>query len=477
MEWMMPFLEEIVDQKGKPRLRIKPHPGQWKAAHSTKRCILVLAGTQSGKTTIGPVWLRREIEMRGPGDYLVISPTYPLLSKKVLPEFLNYFQTLQSFGIYHAQQKFFLLSPSGEKQIFGKPQSEPTKIFFAHAQDPESLESATAKAAWLDEAGQKKFRLGSWEAIQRRLAIHKGRVLITTTPYDLGWLKTCLFDEWVKAGKKHPEIDVINFDSLANPAFPRDEYERAQRTLPRWKFDMFYRGVFSRPAGLIYSSFDEQHHVVPRFALPKHWPRYLGLDFGGVNTAGVFLAQEQDAHRQATGRYYVYRTYHEGSRSAKAHVEALLANEPMRPHTVGGAGSEDQWRDEFSLAGLSVQEPTVSEVEVGIGRVFAAHAQHQLIVFDDLAEYLDEKNSYSREIDESGNPTEKIEAKETYHIMDAERYIVSWLFRPATERDDWSVPTIDNRSEIDKAPPGVFSVTDDQPWYGSSRTPPEHIEW
>ena len=39
----------------------------------------------------------------------------------------------------------------------------------------------------------------------RRLAISQGRILITTTPYDLGWLKQQVFDRWQKGDKT---IDV-----------------------------------------------------------------------------------------------------------------------------------------------------------------------------------------------------------------------------------------------------------------------------
>ncbi len=53
----------------------------------------------------------------------------------------------------------------------------PSRILFGYATDPESLESATAKAAVLDEAGQKKFKVGAWQAILRRLALHQGRAL------------------------------------------------------------------------------------------------------------------------------------------------------------------------------------------------------------------------------------------------------------------------------------------------------------
>jgi hypothetical protein len=35
---------------------------------------------------------------------------------------------------------------------------------------------------------------GLFEAVLRRLSIHMGRVLLTTTPYDLGWIKQKLYD-------------------------------------------------------------------------------------------------------------------------------------------------------------------------------------------------------------------------------------------------------------------------------------------
>ena len=57
----------------------------------------------------------------------------------------------------------------------------------------------------------------------------------------------------------------------------------------------------------------------------------------------------------------------------------------------------------------------------------AALALNQLLVFEDLHGFLDELQSYSRELDEMGEPTEKIEAKETFHLLDAVRYVISYL--------------------------------------------------
>ena len=80
-----------------------------------------------------------------------------------------------------------------------------------------------------------------------------------------------------------------------------DPWQAAKKTMPRWRFSMLYDGLFSRPADLIYGSFDETRHKIPRIAIPPDWPRFLGLDFGGVNTAGIFFAQERDAYPRNNG--------------------------------------------------------------------------------------------------------------------------------------------------------------------------------
>ncbi len=412
----------------KGHLRLHLHPGQRRAWHSSRRFVVVLAGTQGGKTAFGPHWLFREIQRRGAGDYMVVTPTFPLLEMKALPEFRRLFEDILKLGHYIGSPvRKFVFSPEGARRAYGN--TDLTNIFFGYAADPDSLESATAKAAWLDEAGQKKFKLASWEAIQRRLSIHQGRVLITTTPYNLGWLKQKLWDEWRKGDK---DIEVVRFESRDNPAFPEEEFERARRTLPRWKFDMFYRGVFTRPAGLIYDNFSEAHKC-PRFAVPRDWKRYIGLDFGGVNTAAMFYAEEP-----GTGRLYAYREYKAGGRTAAQHAAKILEGEPFPALVVGGSKSEGQWRQEFRAAGLPVRGPDQSEVEVGIDRVYGAHANDSIIVFDDLYGYLDEKMSYSRALDVNGDPTEQIEDKHSYHFMDAERYIISYLNRVDSGWTRWA---------------------------------------
>jgi hypothetical protein len=410
---------DLIELLPTGELNLHFHAGQWKALQSQRRFIGVVAGTQSGKTSFAPVWLWEEIRKRGSGDYGFIGPTFQLLHKKAIPEFRRFFEEILGLGEYLTSPvQHFRFSQAGVKRTFGRDIGK-VVVYFGYAENPDSLESATYKGVVLDEAGQKAFKRESWEAIQRRVAIHRGRILIATTPYQTGgWLKTEIID---KAGD--PEIDLIQFASTMNPSFPIEEYNRAQRSLPRWRFDLMYRGIISRPAGQIYDVFTDAHRV-PRFTIPKQWKRYVGLDFGGVHTAAVFIAEDPK-----TGKRYIYREYLAGGRTAAEHAKALLDGEGVIPICVGGSKSEGQWRSEFRAGGLPVREPDQPLVEVGIDRVYGDIKSDLLYVFDDLPGLIGEFESYSRELDDAGEPTEEIRDKSTFHRLDAVRYIIGWLNR------------------------------------------------
>ncbi len=407
-----------LNNSGKLTIDFGSHLGQSRAWDSFARFVFIIAGTQSGKTSFGPHWLWREIKNCGNGDYLAITANYDLFKLKMLPEMEKVFEGLWGWSYGKSDRVF----DSPDK--ISRP-NEPTRaakrIVLRSANAAGGLESSSAEAAWLDECGHPDFKLDSWEAINRRLSLSEGRVLGTTTPYNLGWLKTEVFDRW-KAGDA--DFDVIQFKSTMNPSFPKAEYERMKAKMPAWKFKMFYDGEFEKPAGLIYDCFIDALHTCPRFPVPELWPRYLGLDFGGTNTAGLFYAEEPHSKR-----LFLYREYKFGGRTSAEHARELLKGEPRIPYAVGGAPSEDQWRNEFKAASLPIRKPDIKDVEVGIDRVYEAHQQNQIMVFDDLAGYLEEKHTYARKLGPDGEPTEEIENKNEFHYMDSERYIIGWWKR------------------------------------------------
>ena len=50
-----------------------------------------------------------------------------------------------------------------------------------------------------------------------------------------------------------------------------------------------------------------------------------------------------------------------------------------------------------------------------------------MFVFNDLDKYIAEKTSYARELGDDNEPTETIADKSRFHLMDAERYILSHM--------------------------------------------------
>jgi hypothetical protein len=392
-------------------------------------------------TRVGPVWLHREMRRKGPMDYLVAAPSLPLFSKGAGPALQYYFESVFRFGTLKTSPVRFDFTEDGCRRLWGSVPEVMPRIIVGHADDPDSLEAMTVGAAWLDEAGMPRFKLGSYDAVQQRVAIARGRTLITSKPYAPNWLKTKVFDPWERAGGDHPEIGVVQFGSADNPAFPKEEVERARRELPVWKFRMHYLGIFERPAGLIYDCFDPGRHVVD--VDHSAWAvRVGGLDFGGVNTAAVFAAQHP-----RSGVWLVYREYHpRRAMTAAAHAAELRRGEPRFRAWVGGSKSEGQWRSEFAQAGMPVGVPSarLSDVEVGIQRVYSMINTGRLYVHRRCERLIDELSAYSRPVDERGEPTEGIMDKESQHLADALRYLCVHL-EPQERADKGFAPRVVKR--------------------------------
>ncbi len=430
------------------------HEKQNEAFESTAKIIGVIAGWQSGKTVTGPPWLLREIQRKGPGDYAIVAPTLKLMKKKVLPEFRATFVKKHQLGTYHQTDHIFTFSEEGMRKVFGQTNAEPVQIFFGYAEDPNSLESATYKGVWADEPGMDSFKEESHECLVSRVLIHAGRILYTSRPYNLGWYKSKINDLHDRV-----KVHVINFATADNPAMQgeeqKEELAEIERTMPAWKFDMKYRGLFTRPLGAIYDCFDADNKV-QRFDVfdgsqpPKEWAIFTGTDFGNVNTATVLIAEERvqigpSIWGDPTGRYIIFGTYVPGTtQSVYEHMLGVkdIAAYRRPAKAYGGSHQEAGWREAAQVRGWNIQEPDVNDVETQINRVYAAFASKMLVVCDDLGHMISEIERYSRKLDENDEPTEEIENKAKFHRCDALRYIASQLFKEKPKRGDANVYSV-----------------------------------
>jgi len=380
----------------------------------------IIAGFQSGKSTFLAYWLRREIQRKGAGQYFAISPTLRLFTRQMLLHMRDVFCNSGWFEYVGGSQLQFRITELGEMAFFGTKQQQPTTIFVLYATDPDALESMVGKGGIADEAGQSKYSARTFEAIFRRLNVHNARLAVGTTPYEFNAFKTRIYDRWANGDTS---IEVFNFASTMNPAFSLEHFLATSGPMPEWRRTMMLEGKFTRPAGSIYDCFDEKLHTVPRFKIPKDWPRrYLGIDFGPMNTAALMAAKNPK-----TAICYIYRSYKQGGVEVEDHAREILKG-GEKFIASGGALSEDDYRRRYYDAGLPIHRPKEWSVEDGISRVWTLIKSGHLMIFDDLEKLISEIRLYSRELDDDSQPTLKIADKATFHRADALRYLVQAIY-------------------------------------------------
>ncbi len=391
-------------------LDVDLHEGQQRAQDSLAKVIAVIAGTGGGKTAYVPIWVAAERErlMKKRPNHrvsgIVVAP-YKILRRTTMPTFLNLFQNKLGLGEWESRQDGIWRFNDGGY------------VYFCSADTPESIEGAHVDWAVLDEAGQRQFPEESFRAVERRVRFNEGRILITTTPYVLGWLKeladSSLLPE--KDPRARKDVEVITFASTMNPKFPKEEFERARATLPPWMFRMFYEGIWDRPAGLVYAMLQDEHWI-NWDELPddwKHWAGYAGMDFGYHNPHAIVYATVSPHD----GRVYVFDEYYEVERTNAQN--AREAPHKQKVHLAWGDPSSPEAIAEFINQGWRLTAAPRVEVLDGLKNVFERILSAQLIfVRGRLEKTGNELDAYMWDEKEA----DKV-IKDKDHAMDALRYL------------------------------------------------------
>ncbi len=359
---------------------------------------------QSGKTTFGSVWIMNESEQRGPGDYLIIAPTYKILQQSTMQKFQELVP--QGWGTFNKAESVFR-TKSG------------MTFFLRSAEHPESIEGITAKAIWADEASLMKA--DAWLMMQGRVSRTQGRILCTFTPIALNWIHKELEKDKARVLRGEPsDIEFIQFRSVDSPYFPKEEFERARRMLTPTQFQLRYEGIFGKAEGLIYSDFCE-YNIVDDFAIPKDWTKAGGIDWGYNNP---FVCLEGALNPDDV--LFIYKERYKSRCLLKEHAECLS---PDITYFADPSGKQEI--EEMIALGFDVQSAN-NDVNIGIQKVNERirpttddRQSIRLKVFRSCVNTINEKSLY-RYDKEKERPV-----KEDDHCMDAERYLHMGL-------DEWS---------------------------------------
>jgi len=250
------------------------HKNQLQAYLSKKRVVALIAGIQGGKTFAGALWLRRQVGIfNNEGDnFLITTPNYKIFSQSTLPAFLA---QMKGFGHYDKKNEIFKLSRN-------------RSIYLRSMVDPDSIEGVTnVRAIWGDEAG--KMSKKAWVNMQGRAAFKEAQIFLTTTPYSLNWLFKEVYRPWV--ANERDDVELVQFKSIDNPHFPKEEFDRQKELMDSRTFAMKYEGTFQRMAGLVYPDFNEEDNYceMPDLHQRDDWHIVAGVDWGYTNQFAIVV--------------------------------------------------------------------------------------------------------------------------------------------------------------------------------------------
>lgn len=297
-----------------------------------------------------------------------------------------------------------------------------SQILFGGLDDPLKLGSLNLGWCGIDEAIETNEE--DWKMIEGRLRLPdvQHQIFAATNPGPPSHYLYLMFFEQQRG-------EVFQASSLENPELPQD-YKGRLAEFTGTYYQRYVLGRWVGMEGLVYSAFDERICVIPRFEIPVAWLVYSGHDFGLANPAALFYAEDS-----STGNFYLFAEYLPGGgRGIYDHVEAFKSI--VKDYAVikrsGGSHQEEEIRQGYASQGWPISEPKYSkDKRYQIQKVQAMHRLNKIFVFSDLKEYLREKLSFAYEKGQDGTFEEKIEDESKFHLMAAERYILS-DFTPET---------------------------------------------
>jgi len=237
---------------------------------------------------------------------------------------------------------------------------------------------------------------------------------------------------------------AFTFPSFANPYLSPEALAEIVQDMS----DMSYRKEILaedediEASWLVYSKFNEKVCKVKRFPIPKHWPVFVGHDFGGANPAALFISQDT-----SNGYFYVFHEYLPGGgKSTIEHIEEFQKITEGRTilRRLGGSHQEEEVREAYRAHGWYIEEPSIHKIMPQVDRVINLMETNKWFVFEDLFNYLGELMSCMWKLDNNGKVTDRIDHEERFHLCACARYVAT-TFTPETVKSDKPITRFSRR--------------------------------
>lgn len=374
------------------------HGKQFEAFSFTTQYCAAIAGVQSGKTFLGAYWAGNEIaKMKSDEFGLILAPNYKILQQSTLPKFFSEFP---SYRKYYKEQKSVLEFPDGRT------------VFIRSADAPYTLEGMTLNWVWGDEAGA--YSLLVWTILRSRTAIKKGKILFTTTPYNMGWLYQDFFKPWRDGTDK--DLTVVTWASIESPYFSKDFADKEKLRLRPEEYNRRYLGEFTHLTGLVYPL--HQWHMRERENMRADLT-IGGIDWGFTNPAALIVIKYFD------GKFTIVDEWYETGKTTGQIIEAAIRFQDKYGVNkwYADSASPEKIQEANSNTGLQVipYEKKRDAITAGVSYIQQLLNDNRLYIFNDLKNSISEFESYVYP-EEEGGKDEPV--PENNHLMDAMRYAI-----------------------------------------------------
>jgi len=400
----------LTNKQGKPvlwkvgddgRIHYALHEFQRQARDdNTTTYLFFIAGSGVGKSSFIPIKLEKWIKDRGGGRYLVVEPSYQMVETIARPYVMDYFEHTPLKGKWDEKHRKYFANGY--------------TIYFGSADKPDLLEGGQYDGIICDEIGGYRRRV--WQVLYGRVLLKEGQFFGLSTPYP-GRTQAWIADEPYEEFKHgNPQYRFIQCPSIANPAFPKAEFERLRRELPPEEFAMRYLGELRHAIGLIFEVEDNVYvdNITPTGEV------WCGVDFGFGHPTTFSYMTEVD------GCCYVFAEYSASGLDYETHVMnnlrmfkafgvSKLFYDPSNPQ---GAM---ELRKGFQRHGVQViLMAAINDQQLGIGEMTRAFREDRLKICANCIELKDEMRNYiwkkDKPIDEGDD------------LIDATRYgFMGWI--------------------------------------------------
>lgn len=283
-----------------------PQPKQEEFLRATQRFV-AYGGARGG----GKSWA---VRVKAPLLALRYAGIRILLLRRTFPELrenhiLPMRAMLKDVARYKESEKRFYF-PNGSSIIFGYCSAE---------SDVLQYQGQEYDVIFIDEATQfTEFQFSTLTACLRGANPFPKRMYLTCNPGGVGhaWVKRLFIDRDYRAGERAEDYVFIKALVDDNRALVEQDpdYVRMLDNLPTEELRRAWRyGQWDVFAGQYFTMWREDVHVIPPFAIPGGWRRYITLDYGLDMLAAYWIAVDEE------GLAYVY---HEEYRSGLIISEA-----------------------------------------------------------------------------------------------------------------------------------------------------------